>query len=71
MRAILFQFLSRNSVRWDQRDGALAHLDTQVSIPQSEFCPLGRLTVVKPRGVFGAFQFLSRNSVRWDFQACR
>ena len=39
--SILFQFLSRNSVRWDHfgRRGHVVELP--VSIPQSEFCPLG------------------------------
>jgi len=39
-----FQFLSRNSVRWDPNgdlapEGGSGKL--KVSIPQSEFCPLG------------------------------
>jgi len=39
----VFQFLSRNSVRWDER-GETNEADAAilVSIPQSEFCPLGR-----------------------------
>ena len=38
-----FQFLSRNSVRWDASDGADGAGVVAVSIPQSEFCPLGQL----------------------------
>jgi len=37
----LFQFLSRNSVRWDPILTTLHVLGLSVSIPQSEFCPLG------------------------------
>jgi len=39
-----------------------------VSIPQSEFCPLGRQTDSRLRGWVLEFQFLSRNSVRWDIR---
>ena len=38
-----FQFLSRNSVRWDARRCSQRVNRHAVSIPQSEFCPLGRL----------------------------
>jgi len=38
----LFQFLSRNSVRWDQARSLALRIRYLVSIPQSEFCPLGR-----------------------------
>ena len=62
-----FQFLSRNSVRWDERMRYTIRCIREVSIPQSEFCPLGR---VWRRGYeqksLLEFQFLSRNSVRWD-----
>ena len=62
----LFQFLSRNSVRWDHIDRGHSIPVADVSIPQSEFCPLGRWEQA-PGGALGArFQFLSRNSVRWD-----
>jgi len=45
-----FQFLSRNSVRWDQRDlRALIVQICVVSIPQSEFCPLGQIRSRKHR----------------------
>jgi len=37
----MFQFLSRNSVRWDVIVTAIAAWSVDVSIPQSEFCPLG------------------------------
>jgi len=37
-----FQFLSRNSVRWDHQRTARPESIRRVSIPQSEFCPLGR-----------------------------
>jgi len=37
-----FQFLSRNSVRWDREALARYAALAPVSIPQSEFCPLGR-----------------------------
>jgi len=42
-RAMLFkfQFLSRNSVRWDAFGFDGANEPEDVSIPQSEFCPLG------------------------------
>jgi len=40
-----------------------------VSIPQSEFCPLGRPDLTPHLRNFLAFQFLSRNSVRWDVEA--
>jgi len=36
-----FQFLSRNSVRWDYGSVCCALRVVMVSIPQSEFCPLG------------------------------
>jgi len=36
-----FQFLSRNSVRWDPFPRFVFCLKAIVSIPQSEFCPLG------------------------------
>jgi len=36
-----FQFLSRNSVRWDGGHAGATGLNLPVSIPQSEFCPLG------------------------------
>jgi len=37
-----FQFLSRNSVRWDRGGaGHTRRTRAPVSIPQSEFCPLG------------------------------
>ena len=42
-------------------------IDSEVSIPQSEFCPLGLTPRRLSRIVPGEFQFLSRNSVRWDF----
>ena len=64
---IKFQFLSRNSVRWDflgvrgDQVGLLV-----VSIPQSEFCPLGLVRAAPRPLADGPFQFLSRNSVRWD-----
>ena len=38
----------------------------KVSIPQSEFCPLGLVERLLICGVIQGFQFLSRNSVRWD-----
>ena len=111
----MFQFLSRNSVRWDfelplpTRDAAesfnssvgilsvgtrvcglsapisrcfnssvgilsvgtlyellLPKLFEFVSIPQSEFCPLGLSCAALPASSIPKFQFLSRNSVRWD-----
>jgi len=37
-----------------------------VSIPQSEFCPLGPKSSMGLRLMIPVFQFLSRNSVRWD-----
>jgi len=37
-----------------------------VSIPQSEFCPLGPLNSLADKAEKEGFQFLSRNSVRWD-----
>ena len=37
-----------------------------VSIPQSEFCPLGLVTIGRDGVIDPTFQFLSRNSVRWD-----
>ena len=37
----MFQFLSRNSVRWDPTSWSAKAWSTSVSIPQSEFCPLG------------------------------
>jgi len=37
----LFQFLSRNSVRWDLIVALILAGAFFVSIPQSEFCPLG------------------------------
>ena len=42
----MFQFLSRNSVRWDHCVNA-ASLSSEfvVSIPQSEFCPLGQHSI--------------------------
>ena len=36
-----FQFLSRNSVRWDRKPRHVFVCSMSVSIPQSEFCPLG------------------------------
>jgi len=42
------------------------HYFDQVSIPQSEFCPLGRDEEAVAEQDEDAFQFLSRNSVRWD-----
>ena len=39
-----FQFLSRNSVRWDLLLVLWMGKRSRVSIPQSEFCPLGRVT---------------------------
>ena len=36
-----FQFLSRNSVRWDYSRATGFDMIKDVSIPQSEFCPLG------------------------------
>ena len=36
-----FQFLSRNSVRWDLVFADIPSTSDGVSIPQSEFCPLG------------------------------
>jgi len=38
----------------------------EVSIPQSEFCPLGRVQLKVYIVGHIEFQFLSRNSVRWD-----
>jgi len=38
----------------------------RVSIPQSEFCPLGLRSLRGRRMTKIRFQFLSRNSVRWD-----
>ena len=38
----------------------------KVSIPQSEFCPLGPLASQLAHHLPELFQFLSRNSVRWD-----
>ena len=61
-----FQFLSRNSVRWDERGGG------GVSFCAKSFnSSVGILSVgTKYRllfcGAWKAFQFLSRNSVRWD-----
>jgi len=40
-RFLGFQFLSRNSVRWDRTSLYSALSIIPVSIPQSEFCPLG------------------------------
>ena len=37
----VFQFLRRNSVRWDAFRESLFDPKADVSIPQSEFCPLG------------------------------
>ena len=37
-----------------------------VSIPQSEFCPLGLRSEAANTDSTTKFQFLSRNSVRWD-----
>jgi len=37
-----------------------------VSIPQSEFCPLGLVGDSPFLNRQRKFQFLSRNSVRWD-----
>ena len=62
----MFQFLTRNSVRWDLQQKVLQILTPQVSIPQSEFCPLGLDTAALRRIMKILFQFLSRNSVRWD-----
>ena len=61
-----FQFLSRNSVRWDLRIGIEGGVPELVSIPQSEFCPLGLEERKAAATGLAAFQFLSRNSVRWD-----
>jgi len=62
-----FQFLSRNSVRWDTGAIIAVGRAIKVSIPQSEFCPLGLLEPWKWLGRENlSFQFLSRNSVRWD-----
>ena len=41
--AWMFQFLSRNSVRWDETKRGVVLNDAYVSIPQSEFCPLGQV----------------------------
>jgi len=53
-----FQFLSRNSVRWDEEVGLKAIFDIKVSIPQSEFCPLGpgsvRIDVRKEQPCFNS-----------------
>jgi len=49
-----------------QIDGAFRAGTISVSIPQSEFCPLGRNVWVDLMPEPTAFQFLSRNSVRWD-----
>jgi len=87
----MFQFLSRNSVRWDyhphlsqidERIGFNSSVgilsvgtrsrrsprgrEAHVSIPQSEFCPLGLLMHAQSPFESATFQFLSRNSVRWD-----
>jgi len=61
-----FQFLSRNSVRWDKGPAGQNRRRGHVSIPQSEFCPLGQTRRPRRRICRIAFQFLSRNSVRWD-----
>ena len=61
-----FQFLSRNSVRWDFLRIERRKLSIFVSIPQSEFCPLGLHHILLQTPPNSAFQFLSRNSVRWD-----
>ena len=62
-----FQFLSRNSVRWDLNRHFLRIIAIcAVSIPQSEFCPLGLPVSARALRPREEFQFLSRNSVRWD-----
>ena len=66
----MFQFLSRNSVRWDQVYTRIYNKAAEsVSIPQSEFCPLGRRPNPQSIPIVRLFQFLSRNSVRWDLLA--
>ena len=61
-----FQFLSRNSVRWDLVRLTNCRVCEWVSIPQSEFCPLGLQPPQRLLCQKYSFQFLSRNSVRWD-----
>ena len=61
-----FQFLSRNSVRWDKAGIVATIQEIKVSIPQSEFCPLGHSFETRGIALRRLFQFLSRNSVRWD-----
>ena len=61
-----FQFLSRNSVRWDRVSVERSKNIRGVSIPQSEFCPLGLVVWLAAWRDVPGFQFLSRNSVRWD-----
>ena len=61
-----FQFLSRNSVRWDSDSGRCAR-----AICSSFNSSVGILSVGTGKiAAFGGwekeFQFLSRNSVRWD-----
>ena len=66
-----FQFLSRNSVRWDHIQFENDATSNRVSIPQSEFCPLGPDHLYGDSHEISMFQFLSRNSVRWDHNRAR
>ena len=65
-----FQFLSRNSVRWDQNRARWSRARP------SQFQFLSRNSVRwdniigTQQGHNGMFQFLSRNSVRWDLLWC-
>jgi len=68
----MFQFLSRNSVRWDPSSAAIAARSTlsfnsSVGILSVGTINQGRLALLAaPK-----FQFLSRNSVRWDRKICQ
>jgi len=63
---MLFQFLSRNSVRWDAHYEAVEDWQGVGFNSSVGILSVGTVPTEGPQPTIEPFQFLSRNSVRWD-----